>query len=154
MLTHFQEHELIEQLRKVGLRATNQRLAIIRALIDHPDHPSAEDIYRHLKRSHPTLSLATVYKTLQVMGDMGALLTIETGASSLRFDGRTHPHHHAVCDQCGKVYDVDFNKHPVDLNTKGILQGFKVKSVKVIFAGICHLCQTTANQFQTPAASG
>ena len=149
MLTNLQEHELIEKLHTCGLRATSQRLAIMQSLVESSSHPSAEDIYNRLKRSHPTLSLSTVYKTLQVIADMGALLTIETGTSSLRFDGHTHPHHHAICEKCRKVHDVDFDKYPVDMNIKGVLQGFKVKSVKVIFNGICHVCQTSANHIKT-----
>lgn len=142
MQAHGQERKLIEQLRKGGLRATNQRLAIMQLLRESRSHPSAEDIFRRLKRSHPTLSLSTVYKTLQVMADMGALLTIECGTGSQRFDGQTHPHHHAVCGKCGKIHDVEFDKYPIEPASKETLPGFTVHGIKVIFRGLCHGCKS------------
>jgi Fur family transcriptional regulator, peroxide stress response regulator len=148
-----QEHKLIEQLRKCRLRATGQRLAIMHVLMESRSHPSAEDIYHRLKKSHPTLSLSTVYKTLQVMANMGALVTIETGTSCQRFDGQMHPHHHAVCDKCGKVHDVDFDRHPIELNTKHILPGFNVQGVKVVFTGLCHNCDRTIESRRSSSPS-
>jgi len=153
MLSHMDERRLIEQLRKCHLRATGQRLAIMQTLLETRSHPSAEDIYQKLKRSHPTLSLSTVYKTLQVMADMGALLTIEAGAGSQRFDVFTHPHHHAICTQCGKVFDVDFNRFPVDMDKRDVLDGFEVQGVKITFSGSCQVCKSIKGTVTVPAAS-
>ncbi len=153
MQAHIEEQKLIEQLRKCNLRATSQRLAIMQVLMESRSHPSAEDIYQRLKRSHPTLSLSTVYKTLQVMSEMGALITIETGTGSQKFDGQTHPHHHAICGKCGQVYDVEFAILPVDLETKTVLPDFHVNAVKVYFAGICHNCQPPKGQQVPPKES-
>jgi Fur family peroxide stress response transcriptional regulator len=140
MESHDDDQSLITQLRKCRLRATGQRLAIMKTLMESQSHPSAEDIFIRLKQSHPTLSLSTVYKTLQVMAEMGAVITIETGIGSLKFDGNPNPHHHAICSKCGKVHDVDFSKYPIDTNIADILPGFGVQSVKVFFNGLCSDC--------------
>ncbi|MFA5865252.1 MAG: transcriptional repressor [Phycisphaerae bacterium] len=149
MQPYHEEHKLIEQLRTCKLRATSQRLAIMRALMASHSHPSVEDIFNRLKQTHPTLSLSTVYKTLQVMAELGVLGTIDSGIGGQRFDGNIHPHHHAICTRCGKIYDIDFVKLPINLNTKNVLPGFTVQSIKVIFSGTCHACETTKAQ---PAA--
>lgn len=134
------EFTLIDQLRKCRLRATGQRLAVMQSLVESQSHLSAEDIYLRLKETHPTLSLSTVYKTLQVMAEMGAVVTIETGTGSLKFDGNPSPHHHAVCNKCGKVHDVDFSKYPIDTTVRDVLPGFNVQSIKVYFNGTCAEC--------------
>jgi Fur family transcriptional regulator, peroxide stress response regulator len=152
MQTYHEEHKLIEQLRKGNLRATVQRLAIMRAIKESHNHPSVEDIYNHLKRTHSTLSLATVYKTLQVMADLGVLITIDPGMGGQRYDGNIHPHHHAICTRCGKIYDIDFIKLPISLSTKNVLPGFHVQSIKVIFSGTCHNCETMKSKSVALAA--
>jgi Fe2+ or Zn2+ uptake regulation protein len=148
-----EEQNLIRQLRRCRLRATNQRLAVMRNLVESRSHLSAEEIYQRLKPSHPTLSLSTVYKTLQVMAEMGAVVTIETGTGSLKFDGQTHPHHHAVCRKCGQVFDVDFKKCPVDPENTDILPGFQVQAIKVYFTGTCEYCPPVDGQPSAPVAS-
>ena len=153
MQTYMDEHKLIDQLRKCRLRATGQRLAVMQTLLETRNHPSAEDIFQKLKRSHPTLSLSTVYKTLQMMADMGALLTIETGSGSQRFDGHTHPHHHAVCTKCNKVLDVDFDRYPIDLNKKEVLADFDVQGIKITFSGTCQVCKAIMGKVTAPPAS-
>ena len=153
MQPQVEEQNLIRQLRKCRLRATNQRLAVMRNLVESRSHLSAEDIYQLLKPSHPTLSLSTVYKTLQVMAEVGAVVTIETGTGSLKFDGQTHPHHHAVCRKCGHVFDVDFEKCPVDSEYTDVLPGFHVQGIKIYFTGTCECCPPVDSQSSAPGAS-
>jgi Fur family transcriptional regulator, peroxide stress response regulator len=142
MQTHNEEHKLIDQLRKYGVRATGQRLAIMQALLDSRSHPSAEDIYQKVKHTHPTLSISTIYKTIQIMTKMGTVLTIETGTGGQRYDGHVEPHHHAICNKCGEVFDIDFQHYPIDLDKKNVMEGFDVQGIKVTFLGTCHTCET------------
>jgi Fur family peroxide stress response transcriptional regulator len=146
MQTHSEEHKLIDVLRKSRLRATGQRLAIMQAIMDSRSHPSAEDIYQKIKPTHPTISISTIYKTIQIMARMGSVLTIETGTGGLRFDGHIDPHHHAICNKCGKVYDIDFQHYPIDLEKKNILEGFQVQGIKVTFLGTCQTCEAKKTQ--------
>jgi len=147
------EETFVTQLRKCNLRATNQRLAIMQVMMESHSHPSAEDVFLQLKHSHPTLSLSTVYKTLQIMAEMGVLLTIDTGIGSQRFDGQVYPHHHAVCVRCGKVYDVDFGKFPVKLDSHDILPGFNVQTTKITFSGTCQVCESLDKRDATTGQS-
>ncbi len=133
------DRELIERLRKSGLRATSQRIAILRALLSNREHPSAEDIYRDLKHQHPTLSLSTVYKTLQLLAKANQIITIDTGAGRQRFDGYTHKHHHAYCMKCGRIFDVDYEKCPIDFKEVS-LPDFRIVSMKIYFEGLCEEC--------------
>jgi Fur family transcriptional regulator, peroxide stress response regulator len=153
MQPHPEEHKMIDQLRRSRFRATGQRLAVMQVLMESRSHPSAEEIYQTLKRSHTTMPRATVYKTLQLLSNMGALLAIETGTGGQRFDGHLHPHHHAICNKCGRVFDIDFHIYPIDLGKKDILANFKVQGIKVTFTGICHICETLKGKPTAPAAS-
>jgi len=134
------EKDIIEQLRRCGLRATGQRLAILRALREDTSHPSAEEIFRRLSGSFPTLSLSTVYKTLQTLAAMGVLTTIDNGTGKQRFEGQPDPHHHAVCNYCGRVIDIDFSLFPIPTPRDKMIPGFTVQSVKVYFNGVCRDC--------------
>lgn len=140
----FSDEELIMRLRKSGLRATTQRLAILRALLNSRGHPSAEDIYNALRPQHPTLSLSTVYKTLQMLADAGQVLRIDAGGDKQRFDGYREKHHHAYCVSCGQVFDIEYNTCP--LTTKEEIDGLKILSVKLYFEVICKDCQEKAGR--------
>ncbi len=140
MEAYHTDQDLITKLRRGGLRATSQRLAIMKALMATRSHPSAEELYEQLKPSHPTLSLSTVYKTLQILSEIGEVLTLETGTGKQRFDGYTHNHYHATCTKCGRVFDVDYEKCPIN-PPEEVLPGFKIQSTKVYFMGVCSECQ-------------
>ncbi len=141
MEANYTDQDLITKLRKGGLRATSQRLAIMKALMATRSHPSAEELYEQLKPSYPTLSLSTVYKTLQILAEIGEVLTLETGSGKQRFDGYTHNHYHATCVKCEKVFDIDYEKYPIN-PPEEILPGFKIQSTKVYFMGLCNECQS------------
>ena len=138
------ERQLIDELRRCGLRATGQRLAILRAIRENRLHPSAEELMDQLKESQPTLSLSTVYKNLQTLAEAGVLQTVDTGTGKQRFEGRPEPHHHAVCTRCQRVYDVDFAKFPVQVPQLDLDPHFKIQAVKVCFSGKCHHCNGNA----------
>jgi Fur family peroxide stress response transcriptional regulator len=142
MQDHIEEHKLIDQLRNCRLRATGQRLAIMQAVMGSRSHPSVEDIYQKVRHAYPTISISTIYKTVQTMSRIGNILTVESGTGSQRFDGHTDPHHHAICNKCGKVFNIDFDHYPIDLDKKNIMEGFRVQGIKVTFLGTCHACET------------
>lgn len=79
---------LVERLRKEGFRITPQRLEVLRTLLTSDAHPSAEDLYSQLRKRFPTLSLATVYKTIETLRSMGQVLDLEFKQGSTRYDGR------------------------------------------------------------------
>lgn len=97
--------KFVKLLKGNGLKATPQRLEILK-VIEKLGHPSIEDIYHHLGKNFPSISLATVYKNLNLLRDIGIVhqLHIRKGH---RYELRTTSHAHLVCSQCGKIQDLE-----------------------------------------------
>jgi Fe2+ or Zn2+ uptake regulation protein len=133
--------ELTEAFRARGLKVTPQRQSIFRALHRATTHPSAESVYATVSREMPTISLRTVYQTLNDLAAMGDLVPLELGTGSVRFDPHTGPHHHLVCEACGKVQDLEADFPGVTLPA-GLDTGFRVSSTEIVFRGRCTACAT------------
>ncbi|OGS39633.1 MAG: hypothetical protein A2506_05745 [Elusimicrobia bacterium RIFOXYD12_FULL_66_9] len=117
---------------------THQRLAVYEELSKRKDHPSAEALYEALKKSYPSLSLATVYKTLQTLHDMGMVSRVPSPIAQARYDACMDVHHHAVCVSCGKISDVFDPK--LDAVAVPSLPGFEIAGHSVHFHGRCAKC--------------
>jgi Fur family peroxide stress response transcriptional regulator len=130
--------------RKSGLSVTRQRLAIFEALAATREHPSAEDLHRSVRKRLPHLSLATVYKNLEALREIGAVADVNALHEHGRYEaalpgtGAGTPHHHLVCVRCRKVVDL----HDARLNSLRVsnAQGFEVHALKVQVEGICPEC--------------
>lgn len=129
---------LSARLRGLGMKATPQRLAILSLLEGNTAHPSAEEIYHRLKVRYPSLSLATVYGTLESLARAGALLELGIDPRCRRYDPDTHQHAHFLCRACGRVYDVEAGLAGPEVAD---LDGFLVESWSVNFYGICLHCR-------------
>jgi len=100
--------ELVTALRAKGHRLTPQRLAVLRVLVESPDHPSVEQIYEKVHRQHPMVSRATVYKTVETLKGMAEVLEMEFSGAGNRYDGRrVEPHPHLFCRGCGRIEDLE-----------------------------------------------
>jgi Fur family peroxide stress response transcriptional regulator len=122
--------------KKVPL--THQRLAVYEELSARHDHPSAEALYESLKKAYPSLSLATVYKTLQTLHSMGMVARVDSPTAQARYDAITDTHHHAVCTECGKIEDL-FDPR-LDRLPEPKAAGFRVLGHSVHFHGLCAKC--------------
>jgi Fe2+ or Zn2+ uptake regulation protein len=131
--------ELTEAFRARGLKVTPQRQSIFRALHGATTHPSAEAVYAVVRRDMPTISLRTVYQTLNDLAAMGEIVALDLGTGSIRFDPHTGPHHHLVCEACGKVQDLEAVFPGVALPA-GHDTGFRVSSTEIVFRGRCTIC--------------
>jgi Fe2+ or Zn2+ uptake regulation protein len=131
--------ELTELFRAQGLKVTPQRQCIFRALHDNPEHPTAEAVYASVSSEMPTISLRTVYQTLNDLASMGELVQLELGTGSARFDPNLDAHHHLVCDRCGRVLDVDVDASTVQVPSAG-RRGFNIESTEIVFRGVCADC--------------
>jgi Fe2+ or Zn2+ uptake regulation protein len=132
--------ELTELFRTRGLKVTPQRQMIFRLLHGNGVHPTAESLHAAAREEMPTISLRTVYQTLNDLETMGEIQQLDVGTGSSRFDPNVEVHHHLVCDLCGKVRDLyaDF-----DISVpRGRAQGFTVKNAEVVFRGLCDTCKT------------
>jgi len=98
---------LASKLRRKGMRVTPQRLAILQALLEGEPHPSVEQAYAAVHEQYPMLSLATVYKTLNLLIELGEAVEVGFVAGAARYDAATpHPHPHLICARCGRVMDL------------------------------------------------
>ena len=99
--------QLITKLRSKGYKITPQRLAICKLMLSSKDHPSAEQIYQEVKKTYPTISLATVYLTLDLLRNLGLVQELGFSDRSSRYDPNNAPHINIICPQCGKIYDLE-----------------------------------------------
>ena len=138
--------ELTTILKEHGLKVTPQRLAIFKVLKSTDSHPSAESIYNELLPEHPSLSLATVYKTLDTFEKHGLVIQLNVGEDSARYDSDVSVHSHIKCTMCNTVRDY------ISTNTLEKLKieaekstGFAIETQQVCFYGICPECQHQKN---------
>jgi Fe2+ or Zn2+ uptake regulation protein len=129
--------ELTTAFRERGLKITPQRVAIFQVLHGNVTHPSADAVFEILSRAMPSISLRTVYQTLNDLAEMGELQALDLGVGAVRFDPNVVDHHHLVCDGCGSIFDVALD---VSALQPAPLTGFTVDHAQVIFRGRCASC--------------
>lgn len=133
--------ELANLLRASGCKVTPQRLAVYDMLANTKEHPTAEEIYRKIKPVYPTMSFATVYKTVEVLSRLNIIQVLNTGEDSFRYDAQMKEHSHIQCTVCGRVDDVkplqtaQLQKE-VEMDTH-----YAVSGQQLYFYGICPNCQ-------------
>jgi len=132
---------LVKMLKGKGIQVTPQRIAIFDRLLCRTDHPSAEMIFSELTDEFPSLTLVTIYNTLQKLESSGLCCKVNPLHSSARYDGNTGAHMHLICSNCEKVVDVHDIPFSVVL-PQWIADEFDVKSHGVNFFGLCRQCQT------------
>lgn len=141
-LAEVSAEELAQRCRQAGLRATPQRLAIFRALLQTAAHPSPEGVFAVVKDELPSLSLATVYNTLESLAEAGLIKEVGQLSQTRRYDANQQPHHHLVCTECGAITDfVDPKLDDVVLpdTLKGI-EGFEPAEMQIQILGKCNPC--------------
>ncbi|HWR17379.1 MAG TPA: Fur family transcriptional regulator [Terriglobales bacterium] len=125
--------------KESGLALTHQRQVIFNTLAEM-HHPSPEEVYDEVKKAIPSISHATVYKTLHTFVEHGILRELSPHHGTLRVDMGTEPHHHLICIRCKTVMDVEPESvGPVKVMGK-LPKGFKVERVAVEIQGLCGKC--------------
>lgn len=125
----------IEHLINHGIKPSAQRISIMEYLISHRTHPSVDMIYADLIKTMPTLSKTTIYNTLKLLEEKGAILELTIDKKTAHYDGFTAPHSHFLCRKCGKIYDMPLNE-----NAKKIDTDFQIDDVVVYYHGVCKDC--------------
>jgi len=139
--------ELISSLKKTGLRITPQRMAICKLLAESHQHPTAADVYAALKPDYPSLSLATVYNTLDTLVAQGKVNVLgDAGDGKVHFDADPTPHINLACIHCHQIIDV-----ASDLVIKmdqeiGATSGYALLGSRVIYYGLCPSCQAALKE--------
>ncbi len=132
--------ETAQILREKGLKVTPQRIAVYNMLLHTHEHPNAETIYRTLEATNPTMSLATVYKTLDYFKQLRLVQELNVGEGSARYDAIVCCHPHTVCTCCGAVTDLE-NVELTDLHSKlSTPLDFEVECEQLILYGKCAKC--------------
>lgn len=131
-------------LKRKGYRLTPQRIMIVEALHNADGHVSAEEIYAQVKAKYPYANISTVYRTLELLKELGLVTEIALGDGCLRF----HPtekgrHHHLVCQKCGKLIDLPESDIAFFEKTLCDRYQFKANFKHMAFFGLCPECQNS-----------
>ena len=119
------------------MKITHHRLAILKYLDDHHNHPTADEIYSKLKTKNPSLSKTTVYNSLDILQKNGLIKMLTICGSEYRYDFKKGMHHHFLCRNCGKIIDIDI----ACPNIKKVAKyGHEIEEVHGYFKGICKNC--------------
>lgn len=133
---------MADRLREEGHRLTPQRVALMRLLASSDGHPSAADLYDQLRARFPTTSLATVYKTLNLLKELDEVLEMGFSHDENRYDGnRPYPHPHLICVRCRKITHPDVGAAQGLAQQVGHESGYQMISHRLDFYGICPDCQ-------------
>jgi len=120
-------------------RMTRQRRAILEVLRSTRNHPDAAWIYQEVKKKVPSISLGTVYRTLEALVKEGKVLAIPTGGAT-RYDAFTEPHPHLFCTSCGAVVDLELELEPLIEEARRKNPEVKITAARVAFEGLCPEC--------------
>ena len=135
-------NNLVTRLREKGLRLTPQRMAVLKIVIGSQEHLSAEEIYARARVDYPMMGLATVYKTIAMLKDMGEIVALNFHSQGARYDGSgQEPHPHFICNGCHAI--IDLHDVPIeDLSVKiAAKTGYHITDYRLDFFGICPNCQ-------------
>ena len=135
---------LTTELQRSGMRLTPQRVAICELLTATDEHPTAAMIFDSLKPHYPSLSLATVYNTLDTLVNLGAVNILgSAGDGNVHYDADTEPHVNLACIACHKIVDIP-SEHVSQLDTEiSSASGYKILGARVLYYGLCPDCQKT-----------
>lgn len=129
-----------ERLRAAGLRVTEPRVAVLRAVLNAP-HADADAIARSARARLGSLSVQAVYDNLAALSAAGLIRRIEPAGHPARYEARVGDnHHHVVCRRCGRTEDVDCVVGSAPCLDPGHAAGFRVDEAEVTFWGLCPVC--------------
>ena len=133
---------LIAKLRERDCRITPQRLALLEMLVHTDEHLTASQLYDRLLERFPTTSLATVYKTLSLLKEMGEVTEISFSDGDTHYDASDPtPHIHLICTQCHRISDAPDAAAPDIAEALAAQTGYQITGHRFDFYGICPECQ-------------
>ena len=128
-------------LNESGLKATFQRMQLLENM-DKYGHMSVDDIYEEVVKTHPSLSLATVYKNIILMVENGVLVEVPIAGKKSKYELAKEDHIHLVCIECGDVEDKPhMQETDTLLHTLTNNEHFKLKKQQINLYGVCEKCQ-------------
>jgi len=137
-------NEMLTLLKERDFRLTPQRVELVRLIAASEGHPSAAQFYAKIKEKFPTMSHATVYKTLVLLKEMNQVLEIDLRDDS-RYDGnRPSAHPHLICTKCNRIVDAELEIAPAVLKKMEEASGYQILRPQITFYGLCPDCKPSA----------
>ncbi len=130
------------------LRMTHQRELILEELGNCHNHPTADALYERIKKKLPRISLATVYRNLEILSEAGMIRKLEICGRQKRFDKEVEQHDHIFCVQCRRIDDIKFDQSRIISLEEDQSQGYKISGCRIEFFGICSKCQAKNKKIQ------
>jgi Fur family peroxide stress response transcriptional regulator len=130
--------EISYKLIERGLRVTPQRIAILYAIIKLNNHPTAENIIEYIRKNHPNISVATVYKVLDALVENGLIRKVKTEKDIMRYDAVMESHHHIYCSDSDRIEDYldnELNEMLEMYFEKKKIPDFKIEDIKLQIIG-------------------
>jgi Fur family peroxide stress response transcriptional regulator len=127
-----------DRLKEAGLKVTPQRLAILEAVSDLGNHPSAENIIEYIRSSHPGIATGTVYKVLDVLVEKNLIRKVKTEKDVMRYDGVLDNHHHLYCAQSERIEDYtdeELDQILQEYFRKKAIPGFRIEEINLQIKG-------------------
>jgi Fur family peroxide stress response transcriptional regulator len=130
--------EIREKLIEKGLKVTPQRIAILEAIIKLNNHPTADNVIDYIRKNHPNIATATVYKVLEALVNKGLIKKVKTERDIMRYDALLEKHHHLYSSDSDRIEDYldeELNKTLSSYFEKKEIPGFKIEDVKLQIIG-------------------
>ncbi len=139
------ERKVAAILRQHSYKLTPQRRVVIQAIASNQDHLTPTAIYERVHQHHPSIGFVTIYRTLEILAQLGLICELHAGGScrSYTISAPGH-HHHLICSNCSRVIDFtgcELGKVEQDLSSK---TGFRIEGHLLEFIGLCQACQKEA----------
>lgn len=131
--------KLSDILTSNGLKVTPQRLAVLESLITLKNHPTVETIREFVHKNYPSISLGTIYNTLETFVKKGVIRKIKTDKDYTRYDIIVENHHHIYCDNCDIIenyFDKELDKILFDYFDKHPIANWEIKEINLQISGI------------------
>ncbi len=130
--------EFSNKLIEKGLKVTPQRIAILEAIVKLNNHPTAENIIDYIRKNHPNIATATVYKVLDALVSNGLIKKVKTERDIMRYDAIMENHHHLYCSESDRIEDyndIELNEMLEKYFEKKGIPDFKIEDIKLQIIG-------------------
>lgn len=134
--------QMLAKLQEKHFRLTPQRMEVVKILAGSTEHLSVDDIHARVHKQFPTTSLATTYKTVSLLRDVGEVIELGFAEGGNRYDGyRPYPHPHLICSECKKILDPELPMLDIMSDEVARQTGFELTTHRLDFFGVCPDCQ-------------
>ena len=130
--------EISTKLNEKGLKVTPQRIAILEAIVKLNNHPTAENIIEYIRKNHPNIATATVYKVLDALVSNELIKKVKTERDIMRYDAILKSHHHLYCSESDRIEDYnddELNEMLEKYFKKKGIRDFKIEDIKLQIIG-------------------